>query len=100
MRVDPGVVFPLVHVSARERVPKGMMCIAKHELTTLSFEQLSFEVDSTEPGVRWIHVREKHTPRTGDPDTAPRLFSFRLGSDNVLWSNARSTTGELEPISE
>jgi hypothetical protein len=94
---------PSTSDGARQRLlARIQKAIATNKLTTLSLDQLSFEFDDSTPGVTFVDVREKHVGTGGgDPQTAPRLFSFEVrGANGPLMTDAKSLTGEVEPIGE
>jgi hypothetical protein len=70
--------------------------ITRRKLTTLPLDQLSFEIEPGADGITFVNVREKHTAAGGgDPQTAPRLFSFRTDATQALATDALSDTGEF-----
>lgn len=83
-----------------------MQSVAEHRLTTLSDECLTFIVGEETAEAFHIDIREKHDAACGgDPDTAPRLFSYIVRKvDGALATDARREgiewDGEFYPISE
>jgi hypothetical protein len=67
--------------------------IRKHHLTELADACLLYATDQADADSIDIDVREKHDAACGgDPDTAPRLFSFKLDR-----ATGRLTTDALDP---
>lgn len=64
--------------TAGQAVGKVVKSVEKHKLTTLKTECLMF-VDEEAETSYLIDVREKHDEKCGgDPETAPRLFSYEI----------------------
>jgi hypothetical protein len=75
--------------------------VARNHLTKVVSQCLVFEVDDSPPtGMILVNVREKHDGTCGgDPATSPHLFSVRVSKKtNRMWSDAKSDTGEFEPL--
>ncbi|WP_243042513.1 hypothetical protein [Dyella sedimenti] len=75
--------------------------IRKHRLTALRDECLDYLVDDSDGATVAIDVHEKHDARCGgDPETSPRLFSFKLDRDSgQLTTDALDLAdGDFQPI--
>lgn len=75
--------------------------IRKHQLTSLKDECLDYMVDDSDGATIDIDVHEKHDSKCGgDPDTSPRLFSFKLDrTSGQLTTDALDLSdGDFQPI--
>jgi len=60
-------------------VAQAKILTTQHKLVSLSNDCLSFEEGEAVNGKKHIEVREEHNEKCGgDPQTAPRLFSFEV----------------------
>jgi hypothetical protein len=75
--------------------------IQKHHLTSLRSDCLSFMPEEEGATTYSVEVHENHTPPCeGDPDTSPRLFSFKVDRTNGKLSTDATdpADGEYQPI--
>ena len=75
--------------------------IRKHQLTTLKDACLDYMVDDSDGATVDIDVHEKHDAICGgDPDTSPRLFSFKLdrASGQLTTDALDLADGDFQPI--
>lgn len=75
--------------------------IRKHHLTTLADTCLDYMVDDSDGATVDIDVHEKHDTRCGgDPETSPRLFSFKLdrASGQLSTDALDLADGDFQPI--
>lgn len=75
--------------------------IKKHQLTSLKDECLDYMVDDSDGATIDIDVHEKHDAKCGgDPDTSPRLFSFKLdrASGQLTTDALDLADGDFQPI--
>jgi hypothetical protein len=75
--------------------------IRKHRLTTLRDACLDYRIDDSDGATAVIDVYEKHDATCGgDPETSPRLFSFKLDRDSgQLATDALDLAdGDFQPI--
>lgn len=83
-----------------------MHAIAEHQPTSQPVECLTFIAGEAHDAYYQIDVHEKHDSTCGgDPNTAPRLFSYRVGkSDGSLSTDAaqagKEWDGEYHPVSK
>lgn len=96
------LLVPAAHAqsvrSEEQAVERVAASVARHKLTRLSPECLTFTADKT-PGGYTVEVREKHSPQCGgDPETAPRLFSYEIDQASGRMRIDDPVSGELRPI--
>lgn len=75
--------------------------IRKHQLTSLKDVCLDYMVDDSDGATVDIDVHEKHdTICGGDPETSPRLFSFKLdrASGQLTTDALDLADGDFQPI--
>ncbi|WP_266157168.1 hypothetical protein [Dyella silvatica] len=75
--------------------------IQKHRLTSLPIDCLTFMPEEEGATTYSVEVHENHTPPCkGDPDTSPRLFSFKVDRSNGQLSTDATdpADGEYQPI--
>lgn len=75
--------------------------IHKHQLTTLKDACLDYMIDDSDGATVDIDVHEKHDAACGgDPDTSPRLFSFKLdrASGQLTTDALDLADGDFQPI--
>ena len=75
--------------------------IKKHHLTSLQEECIDYMVDSSDGATVDIDVHEKHDEKCGgDPNTSPRLFSFKLdrASGQLTTDALDLADGDFQPI--
>jgi hypothetical protein len=75
--------------------------IKKHRLTTLQEACLEYLVDDSDGATVDVDVHEKHDASCGgDPETSPRLFSFKLDrASGQLTTDAMDLAdGDFQPI--
>jgi len=82
-------------------IEKVSVVIRKHKLTSLSDECLDYLVDDSDGATIDIDVHEKHDAKCGgDPNTSPRLFSFKLdrASGQLTTDALDLADGDFQPI--
>ncbi|PXV60506.1 hypothetical protein SAMN04487785_102228 [Dyella jiangningensis] len=82
-------------------IEKVSAVIRKHKLTSLSDECLDYMVDDSDGATIDIDVHEKHDAKCGgDPNTSPRLFSFKLdrASGQLTTDALDLADGDFQPI--
>lgn len=75
--------------------------VKKHQLTALSESCLNYRVDHADAATVDVDVHEKHDATCGgDPETSPRLFSFRVdrASHRLSTDALDLADGEFKPI--
>jgi hypothetical protein len=75
--------------------------IRKHQLTSVPSDCLDYMVDDSDGATVDIDVREKHDAKCGgDPETSPRLFSFKLdrASGQLTTDALDLADGDFQPI--
>ncbi|WP_222615679.1 hypothetical protein [Dyella telluris] len=75
--------------------------IRKHRLTSLADACLDYVVDDSDGATVDVDVHEKHDAACGgDPDTSPRLFSFKLdrASGQLSTDALDLADGDFQPI--
>lgn len=75
--------------------------IHKHQLTALKDACLDYMIDDSDGATVDIDVHEKHDAACGgDPDTSPRLFSFKLdrASGQLTTDALDLADGDFQPI--
>lgn len=75
--------------------------IRKHQLTTLQSTCLDYVVDDSDGATVAVDVHEKHDAKCGgDPETSPRLFSFKLdrASGQLSTDALDLADGDFQPI--
>lgn len=75
--------------------------IRKHRLTSLADACLDYMVDDSDGATVDIDVHEKHDKQCGgDPETSPRLFSFKLdrASGQLSTDALDLADGDFQPI--
>lgn len=78
-----------------QAVEKVIKSVKKNKLLNLPIECVSFYESEEAKTTFYIDVREKHNKKCGgDPETAPRLFSYqvnkrngKLCTDSMEWAN-------------
>jgi len=96
------VTEQLAPPEAKQVLQRVRTAVTRNHLTRVPPQCLSFEVDDSPPaGMILVNVREKHHEGcSGDPATSPRLFSVRVSrKSNKMWTDAKSDSGEFEPLS-
>lgn len=75
--------------------------IRKHQLTSLQDACLDYLVDDSDGATVAVDVHEKHDAKCGgDPETSPRLFSFKLdrASGQLTTDALDLADGDFQPI--
>ncbi|AIF47959.1 hypothetical protein HY57_12155 [Dyella japonica A8] len=75
--------------------------IRRHQLTSLADTCLDYLVDNADGATVNVDVHEKHdTVCGGDPETSPRLFSFKLdrASGQLTTDALDLADGDFQPI--
>lgn len=82
-------------------VANAKVLTKKHKLTSLLIECLSFEEEDVVNGKKRIDVREVHNEKCGgDPNVAPRVFSFQVDMATGEFKTDRySLSAEFESFS-
>lgn len=82
-------------------IERVSVVIRKHHLTSLKDECIDYLVDDSDGATIDIDVHEKHDDRCGgDPNTSPRLFSFKLdrASGQLTTDALDLADGDFQPI--
>lgn len=82
-------------------IERVSVVIRKHQLTSLKDECLDYMVDDSDGATVDIDVHEKHDAKCGgDPNTSPRLFSFKLDrvSGQLTTDALDLADGDFQPI--
>jgi hypothetical protein len=82
-------------------IERVSVVIRKHQLTSLKDECLDYMVDDSDGATIDIDVHEKHDAKCGgDPETSPRLFSFKLdrASGQLTTDALDLADGDFQPI--
>jgi len=96
------VIEPITSESIQDSkwVAKAKSLTTKHKLTSLMNECLSFAEDEAVNGKIRIDVREVHNEKCGgDPQTAPRVFSFQVDmATGEFKTDSNSLSAEFESL--
>jgi len=97
---QPVVENTIAKVQDSKLVAKAKQLTTKHQLTSLAIDCLSFNEDEVVNGKKRIDVREVHNEKCGgDPQTAPRVFSFQVDiATGEFKTDSNSLSAEFESL--